>query len=148
MDGNNAFLRVSFAMATCVNLSLANGVSPSHRDLATWRKSGAPDENEVPTVTSTRVQGALKQPTRSLHPGGCDCRQFPEDVPGWHETTRPTDIARRIKKLKGKWLRIFCKICKPLRKEDLERRSRTKCRSVGRAPTRWSNDLVKVTGHL
>ncbi|GBP19552.1 hypothetical protein EVAR_102100_1 [Eumeta japonica] len=22
----------------------------------------------------------------SLHPGGCDCLQFPEDVPGWYET--------------------------------------------------------------
>ncbi|GBP23363.1 hypothetical protein EVAR_22221_1 [Eumeta japonica] len=47
MDGNNAFLRVSFAMATRVNLSLANGESPSHRDLATWRKSGAPDERSL-----------------------------------------------------------------------------------------------------
>ncbi|GBP34643.1 hypothetical protein EVAR_19034_1 [Eumeta japonica] len=25
-----------------------------------------------------------------LHPGGCDCRQFPEDVPCWHETVYNT----------------------------------------------------------
>ncbi|GBP93702.1 hypothetical protein EVAR_68195_1 [Eumeta japonica] len=29
---------------------------------------------------------------RSLHPGGCDRRQLPEDVPRWHETFRWKDL--------------------------------------------------------
>ena len=61
--------------------------------------------------------------------------------------TKVTDIAQRISKLKWQWAghiarrtdgRWGCKV--------LEWRPRTGKRSVGRPPTRWTDDLVKTAG--
>ncbi|KAJ8719488.1 hypothetical protein PYW08_011663 [Mythimna loreyi] len=61
--------------------------------------------------------------------------------------TKSTDIARRIASLKWQWAGHIA------RRTDgrwggkvLEWRPRTGRRSVGRPPTRWTDDLVKVAG--
>ncbi|KAJ8709615.1 hypothetical protein PYW08_009619 [Mythimna loreyi] len=61
--------------------------------------------------------------------------------------TKSTDIARRIALLKWQWAGHIA------RRTDgrcggkvLEWRPRTGRRSVGRPPTRWTDDLVKVAG--
>jgi hypothetical protein len=61
--------------------------------------------------------------------------------------TKVTDIARRIADLKWQWAGHIA------RRTDgrwggkvLEWRPRTGKRSVGRPPTRWTDDLVKVAG--
>ena len=62
--------------------------------------------------------------------------------------TKVTDIARRIAKLKWQWAGHIA------RRADgrwgvkvLEWRPRTTKRSVGRPPSRWTDDLVKIAGH-
>ncbi|KAI8421377.1 hypothetical protein MSG28_009457 [Choristoneura fumiferana] len=61
--------------------------------------------------------------------------------------TKVTDIARRIAKLKWQWAGHIAR-----RTDDrwgqkvLEWRPRTGRRAVGRPPTRWSDDLVKIAG--
>jgi hypothetical protein len=61
--------------------------------------------------------------------------------------TKVTNIARRVADLKWQWAGHIA------RRTDgrwggkvLEWRPRTGRRSVGRSPTRWSDDLVKVAG--
>ncbi|KAI8437485.1 hypothetical protein MSG28_011804 [Choristoneura fumiferana] len=61
--------------------------------------------------------------------------------------TNVTDIARRIARLKWQWAghiarRTDGRWCQ----EVLEWRPRTGRRAVGRPPTRWSDDLVKIAG--
>ncbi|KAI8441652.1 hypothetical protein MSG28_015206 [Choristoneura fumiferana] len=61
--------------------------------------------------------------------------------------TKATDIARRIAKLKWQWAgHIARKTDGRWGQKVLEWRPRTGRRAVGRPPTRWSDDLVKVAG--
>ena len=61
--------------------------------------------------------------------------------------TRVTDVARRIAKLKWQWAgHIARRTDGRWGRKVLEWRPRTGRRCVGRPPTRWTDDLVKVAG--
>ncbi|XP_028175804.1 uncharacterized protein LOC114364024 [Ostrinia furnacalis] len=61
--------------------------------------------------------------------------------------TRVTDIARRIAKIKWQWAgHIARRADGRWGRKVLEWRPRAGRRSVGRPPTRWTDDLVKVAG--
>ncbi|KAJ8726778.1 hypothetical protein PYW08_007034 [Mythimna loreyi] len=61
--------------------------------------------------------------------------------------TRVTDISRRIAKLKWQWAgHIARRTDGRWGRKVLEWRPRTKRRSFGRPPTRWTDDLVRITG--
>ncbi|PZC80416.1 hypothetical protein B5X24_HaOG214718 [Helicoverpa armigera] len=64
-----------------------------------------------------------------------------------HGRTKVTDIAHRISKLKWQWAGQIARRadCRWGRKV-LEWRPRTSKRRVGRPPTRWTDDLIKVAG--
>ncbi|PZC74016.1 hypothetical protein B5X24_HaOG208430 [Helicoverpa armigera] len=61
--------------------------------------------------------------------------------------TKVTDIAHRISKLKWQWAgHIARRADGRWGRKVLEWRPRTSKRSVGRPPTRWTDDLIKVAG--
>ncbi|KAI8423592.1 hypothetical protein MSG28_012671 [Choristoneura fumiferana] len=61
--------------------------------------------------------------------------------------TKVTDIARRIAKLNWQWAgHIALRTDGRWGQKFLEWRPRTRRRAVGRLPTRWSDDLVKIAG--
>ena len=61
--------------------------------------------------------------------------------------TKVTDIAHRISKLKWQWAgHIARRADGRWGRKVLEWRPRTSKRSVGRPPTRWTDDLMKVAG--
>ncbi|KAI8440994.1 hypothetical protein MSG28_009271 [Choristoneura fumiferana] len=61
--------------------------------------------------------------------------------------TKVTDIARRIAKLKWQWAgHIARRTDGRWSQKVLEWRPRTGRRAVGRPPTRWSDDLIKIAG--
>lgn len=63
------------------------------------------------------------------------------------QRTKVTDIARRICKLKWQWAgHIARRTDNRWGRKVLEWRPRTGRRSVGRPPTRWTDDIVKVAG--
>ncbi|KAJ8711218.1 hypothetical protein PYW07_008460 [Mythimna separata] len=67
-----------------------------------------------------------------------------EDI---RKRTKVTDIARRIAKLKWQWTgHIARKTDGRWGRKVLEWRPRTGRRSVGRPPTRWTDDLARVAG--
>ena len=62
--------------------------------------------------------------------------------------TRVTDIARKICKLKWQWAgHIARRTDNRWGRKVLEWRPRTGKRSVGRPPTRWTDDIVRVAGN-
>ena len=61
--------------------------------------------------------------------------------------TRVTDIARQISRLKWQWAgHIVRRTDGRWGRKVLEWRPRTGNRSVGRPPTRWTDDLTKIAG--
>ncbi|KAJ8706366.1 hypothetical protein PYW08_010992 [Mythimna loreyi] len=61
--------------------------------------------------------------------------------------TKIADIAKRIAKLKWQWAGHIARRTDCLwGRKVLEWRSRTGRRSVGRPPTRWTDDLVRFAG--
>ena len=63
------------------------------------------------------------------------------------QRTKVTDIAHRISKLKWQWAgHISRRTDNRWSKRALEWRPRLGKRSVGRPPTRWSDDLRRVAG--
>ncbi|CAH2243649.1 jg26124 [Pararge aegeria aegeria] len=61
--------------------------------------------------------------------------------------TRVTDIAQRVAKLKWKWAgHIARRTDGRWGSKVLEWRPRTGKRSVGRPPTRWTDDIERVAG--
>ena len=62
--------------------------------------------------------------------------------------TKVTDIALKVSKLKWQWAgHIARRTDNRWGKKVLEWRPRTGRRSVGRPPTRWTDDLVKTAGN-
>ncbi|CAK1590619.1 unnamed protein product [Parnassius mnemosyne] len=67
-----------------------------------------------------------------------------EDI---HSRTRVTDVAQRISTLKWQWAgHIARSTDNRWGRKVLEWQPRTGRRSVGRSPTRWSDDLVRHAG--
>ncbi|CAH2218348.1 jg4121, partial [Pararge aegeria aegeria] len=61
--------------------------------------------------------------------------------------TRVTDIAQRVAKLKWQWAgNIARRKDGCWRPKVLERQPRTGKRSIGRPPTRWTDDIKRVAG--